>query len=54
METEMYCYLENKERRVLPSGTSNSADGSTSGSTPPRRQWPASTCTAATSDPRMS
>jgi len=26
METEMYCYLENKERRVLPSGTSNSAD----------------------------
>lgn len=26
METEMYCYLENKDRCVLPSGTSNSAD----------------------------
>ena len=26
MHTEMYCYLEDKDRRVLPSGTSNSAE----------------------------
>ena len=26
METEMYCYLENRTRKVLPSGTSNHPD----------------------------
>ena len=26
MHTEMYCYLEDKEKRILPSGTSNSSN----------------------------